>query len=140
MGRLVDAPRSVALTGGSSDTSEYLERVAKYIPGEILAAYLSINGIIKSVDASKEELLPYAAWGAFVICLVFTPIYLSTMARPGQPKKMHMLISTIAFIVWAYALGGVFDLAGFYKPWLSSMILVVFTLVSGTAKPGSGGW
>jgi hypothetical protein len=135
MGRLVDAPRSVTLTGGGGDSNEYFERVAKYIPGEILAGYLTINGIVQSVDAAKEAALPYAAWAVFGLCLVLTPVYFNSMAQPGQPKKLHMFVSTIAFVVWAYALGGVFALAGIYRPWLASLILVAFTLVSGAIKP-----
>jgi hypothetical protein len=136
MGRLVDAPRTVSLTeNAGGNANEYFERVAKYIPGEVLAGYLAVNGIIQSVDASKERALPAAAWGVFILCLFLTPIYFNQMAKPGQPKRLNMLVATIAFAVWAYALGGVFNLVGVYKPWLASILLVVFTLVSGAVVP-----
>jgi hypothetical protein len=144
MGRLVEAApgtrsKTRAATGGSahelrSNEDQYLERVAKYIPAEILAGYLTINGIIQSVNPD-DPVLPYAAWTSFILCLVLTPIYFNALARAGQPKWLHITVSTLAFVVWAYALGGVFTLTGTYKPWLASLVLVIFTLVSGLLEP-----
>jgi hypothetical protein len=57
------------------------------------------------------------------------------MAEEGQPKKNHLILSTIAFIFWAYATTGstLSDTIapGIYDPAISSFLLVAFSLVSG---------
>jgi hypothetical protein len=135
MSRFVEAEPSVELTGGTQRTSHYLERVAKYIPGEIIATYMFVLGIIKTVDPAKEQLLPYVAWAALGCCFVLTPIYFYMFAPAGKPKWHQIVISSSAFVIWAYALGGPFELAKLYKPWLSSIILALFTAISGLFKP-----
>jgi hypothetical protein len=46
-----------------------------------------------------------------------------------------MAVSTVAFVVWAYALGGPFQLCGIYKGWLGSILLGSFTLAAGLVEP-----
>jgi hypothetical protein len=60
------------------------------------------------------------------------------MARREGPKRLQMILSTVAFVVWAYNLGGVFEVFRVYVPWLGSILLVVFSLVSGTLAPRRG--
>lgn len=132
-----DKPTPSFATQGTAETAGgdgYWERVAKYIPGEIVAGYLSIIGILKTVPVDDTALL-YVAWGAFFLCLILTPIYFRAFAKQGQPRRVHMIVSTLAFAFWAYALGGVFEMIGWHKPWLGSILLVAFTLVSGAIPP-----
>lgn len=137
MSRLVDPRPSVRLTGGPSSADAYAQRVAKYIPGEIIAAYLSVNGILMSVKPEDEARLP-VAWGFFILCVVLTPIYFWVLSKANQPKRLHLFMSTIAFVIWAYAMGGVFDIAGYHKPWIGSVLLIAFTLISGLIAPREG--
>jgi hypothetical protein len=136
MGRLVevtDEP-TISLTARAKREPGYAERTAKYIPGEVLAAYVSINSILGSVDANDRLLVP-ASWFVFGLCLVVTPLYLRVLAVRRQPPWTHMVISTAAFAVWAYALGGPFALSGIQKPWLGSIMLILFTLFAGLVDP-----
>jgi hypothetical protein len=110
----------------------YFERVAKYIPGEIVAAYVTMNGFI-STAAPPRRLWLFAF--SFGVCLALTPVYLARMGRAGQPRSLHLTMSTAAFVVWAYSLDGLFRDLGFYDPIAASLALVVFTLVSGLAVP-----
>jgi hypothetical protein len=114
---------------------DYAERITKYIPGEILAGYLAINGILASVTGAQEDLRRWVYILMFALCLVLTPIYFSLVARSKQPKKLQMILSTIAFVVWAYNLGGVFEVLKIYIPWLGAIFLIVFSLVSGALAP-----
>ena len=137
---VVPMPRAMAAAApaGTDAGDEYPGRVAKYIPGEIIAGYLSIIGFLESAAPADFWLVRPTSLAVFVICLALTPIYLARMARPGQPRRLNMIMSTIAFVVWAYALGGWFKYIGIYKPFIGSILLVLFTLVSGTFTPKEG--
>jgi uncharacterized membrane protein len=104
--------------------------MAKYIPGEIVAGYVSIMGVIMGLG-TEEPARNCAAWGVFLLCLVLTPIYLKRNAKPGEPARRNMIVSTISFVQWAYALGGAFALAGLHRPWLGSVLLGCWTMVAG---------
>jgi hypothetical protein len=136
MGRLVEATDepAISLIARAKRETGYAERTAKYIPGEVLAAYVSINSILGSVDA-KDQLLAPASWFVFGLCLVVTPLYLRALAIRPEPPWTHLAISTAAFAVWAYALGGPFALSGIQKPWLGSILLILFTLLAGLIEP-----
>jgi hypothetical protein len=67
VGRLVRARPRVELTGGEDQSDDYLTRVAKNIPSEIVAGYLSLLGILKTVKPGDEALKP-VSWGLVVLC------------------------------------------------------------------------
>jgi hypothetical protein len=139
MSRIVKRASAVSLTGGSGGTDDdYASRLAKYIPGEVVGAYLAVLKILETVkpDSPGAGALESVAWIVFFICLfIGVPGYLRLVAKPNEPWKQQALVSMGAFAVWAYALGGPFQLAKVYIPWLSSIILIVYTLLAGLVKP-----
>ena len=139
MSRLVEPrpkgskPRLTASAGRDS----YLERVAKYVPAEIVAAYVVIIGFAASVPTSTQLA---AMVVAFAVCLIATPLYLWRMGKGAKVKSVHLIVSTIAFVIWAYAVGGsggLFGVTGLnlHEPNWASIILVIFTLASGLVEP-----
>jgi hypothetical protein len=133
------APVNPALASSSGDKDDYLTRIAKYVPTEIVAAYVFLNGLLISASAAQ---LPGERWlwylAAFVLCWVLTPLYLLRRAAPvAQPRRMQVVLSTVAFPIWAYAVGG-----GLFVTVASgvvaSVLLVVFSLVSGLFEPKAG--
>lgn len=141
MSRLVEAkPRGAKFSAADSDGSafkEYLERVAKYVPSEIVAGYVTINGIIPGAPIGTQK---YLTFGNFFLCWILTPFYLYKMANRGEPRAKHMAVSTVAFLVWAYAVVGQMGIFGsaylnWYNVALATIALVVFTLVSGAFVP-----
>jgi hypothetical protein len=140
MSRLVDPkPRGARFSSGADGSSvkDYLERVAKYVPSEIVAGYVTINGVIPGAPTGAQK---YLIVGNFFLCWILTPIYLCRMAKPGQPKAMHLTLSTIAFLIWSYAVVGnmgIFSPAclNWYNVAIATIFLVVFTLISGAFVP-----
>ncbi|MEW5911873.1 MAG: hypothetical protein AB1814_04910 [Thermodesulfobacteriota bacterium] len=112
---------------------DYLARVAKYVPSEIIAAYITAIGLISTVAEPRLKWWLYLVF--LVLCLVFTPIYFNQMAKKGEPKAAQIVISTLAFLVWAYSFGGFFQLVGIYHSVVASLLLIAFTLVSGLFVP-----
>ncbi|MDN5215123.1 hypothetical protein QQ020_23785 [Fulvivirgaceae bacterium BMA12] len=106
-----------------------LEKIASLVPAEIIATYLTILGFISdNWDFQTREIVTSIC---IAICTILTPIYLRKMSTPGKPIKVHLIMSTIAFLIWAYATSGDrFPLVE-YESSIASIILVLFTLISG---------
>lgn len=125
--------RLVQPTGASLGTGDdYLSRVAKYVPVEVVAAYLATNRLF---DVEEPALWPWAA-AVFAVCWLLTPLYIWRLAGPGQAWVVHALMSSLAFPIWAFAIGGlVFTRFDFGPDVLPSILLVVFSLVAGLVTP-----
>ncbi|REK18429.1 MAG: hypothetical protein DWQ37_04150 [Planctomycetota bacterium] len=110
--------------------SDRLERVAKYIPGEIIAFYILALGILNSVDEGDGLRTP-VAWGCLALGTLATPSYVYRLASKwDRATFVNAATSTVAFGVWAYNLGGIFTYQGWYVPWLGSILIGAFTVVS----------
>jgi len=118
------------LTAG--EPKEYLERIAKYIPAEIVAAYLAANGFAESAPDSRKLAL-FAL--IFLVCLACTPWYITRFGETRKAKIVNALVASAAFVVWSYALGGVFKQLGWHEPTTASVILILFSLISGRIQP-----
>src|SRR5687767_8341792 len=111
----------------ASSAQEYFDRVAKYVPSEVVAAYIAANGV---AAAGKRPSALFIA--IFVACLVATPLYITRFARTPKEVWTNGAMATAAFIIWAYATGGgLFQNLGWYDAPTGSVILILFTLASG---------
>jgi|HubBroStandDraft_6_1064221.scaffolds.fasta_scaffold123808_1 hypothetical protein len=135
MSRIVNPkPLAIEATEIPDTYKEKLERVAKYIPGEVLATYLFLNGISATAPAGHERLFWYAL--SFAICLLCTPLYFHFVADPGDAVRNQQVVSTVAFVLWAYGLGaGFFKEAGVYHPIAAAFSIATFSLLSGFIVP-----
>ena len=123
---------SRSATERSGGTKHFLEKVAKLVPSEIVAGYLVLVGPVPLVRVGSWK--PWLNAAVFLLCLVLTPIYLNRQADPGRPKRTHLIVSTCAFVVWAYATSGALVVGHYYDPAVASIALVGFTLVSGAIR------
>ncbi|NMH87648.1 hypothetical protein [Flavivirga algicola] len=118
-------------TEGSQDdnrVNSYLEKISRLIPSEIIAGYLAMFGFVPLIENTKVR--GYIIWIIFFMCLVLTPIYLNRHAEKGKPKINHLLVSSLAFVIWAYVTTGMKLVPGLYDAAAASIILVAFSLVS----------
>jgi hypothetical protein len=125
--------------GALGDT--YLERIAKYVPAEVLAFFIFINVILEQAvrGGGKNAMMAglpviLVAQGLLVVGLVLTPLFVWYVREEGDAWIMNAFVSTLAFPFWAYALGGV----AFDNHWdgnLAAILLAVFTVVSGLFSP-----
>jgi len=131
MSRRIVSTQLQANQAGSVDT--YFDRVVKYIPADIIAAWTTATGLIAVAAGLSRNVL----WIVFFVLLVLTPFWImKTTDKPNQPHaKTQIAIGTIAFAVWVFALGGPFAQLGFYKPVYGSLILIFYTLVVALIQP-----
>lgn len=125
--------------GPLADT--YVERIAKYIPGEVLAFFIVINAILNQavLSGGKGALMAgipvmTVAQGVLVVCLVLVPLFVWYVREKGDAWIVNAFVSTLAFPFWAYALGA----TAFIEHWdgnLAAIALASFTVVSGLVSP-----
>jgi len=145
-------PRVVTAQEAASDPSKpeqsYLEKVTRYIPGEVVAAYLFISGLLSGAQNVPEPMIQYIVFAAF---LVVTPLWTYAATRvPDKAVPWYQIIASIfGFASWVFALGGPFAHEGWYQPVYGSVLIVFVTLVmplaerlfvpsSQSARPASG--
>ena len=98
----------------------YREKLLKLIPSEIIAAYIFLQGVIPESDTKWGLLI------ASILLLILTPFYMQKFQHVTH--SLQIIITSLSFLVWLYSLGGPFKAWGLYKPWIGSLLLVIWTL------------
>lgn len=132
--------RLVATQPGDSPLQEYLERVAKYVPVEIIGAYLALQSIFNGASPAAPRWVEFGFYGLLVIV---TAPYLLRYGGGVPGLGQQAVIGTISFVVWTYGIGGSFfwraleHAAGttIMYPSISGAIVVAWSLVIGLVKP-----
>lgn len=125
-----NCPKGKVLPNEGTDTS-YFEKLIRYIPGELVAAYLALDGVLKEPFIDHQLVL---YWIVFLALLILTPLYViyrpNKVALADHSLRFHAAAATVAFVVWVFALGGPFVVTwpGLYRPVYGSILLVVTTL------------
>jgi hypothetical protein len=119
----LDIEAAIATPMPSED--DYKSRLLKLIPTEVVAVYLTLDGVVKAAASQlpKNETL----WVIFFILLIATPFYLWRVT--GVTKTPQQLISTISFAVWVFTLGGPFAGLGWYQPAYGALLLPLYTFL-----------
>jgi hypothetical protein len=159
MGRLVRVPREIVnanQTVVDNETGEpvetqlttqiadgYLERIAKYVPAEVLAFSIFINAILDQAVKTGGNLTAMAgvpvltiAEIAFFACMIATPLFVWYVREKGDAWITNALVSFVAFPVWSYAIGNV-AFSDYRDGNLAAILLVSFSLLSGLVAPRS---
>lgn len=112
---------------GRRELDVYSDRLLKYIPADIVAAWLVVSNFIASVDEVPDSV----HWITFMVGIVLTALWTKKQTdEPGIPPAItQIVISTGAFIVWVFSLGGPFATLVFYRPLYGSLMLLLYTLV-----------
>jgi hypothetical protein len=84
---------------------ETLTQILKYIPAEVVAAFLAIDGIFQSMKT------PFMyQWVIFFAMLILTPFYLWKVTHDDNlnAARSQMVVGFLAFFVWVFTIGGPF--------------------------------
>jgi hypothetical protein len=115
--------------GGGGSGSEWPQKIAKLIPTELVTAYGALGAAILTIEEEAWRAPLYIA--SFVLCLVLTPVYLYRADANNLPKRNHLIVSTLAFPVWAYLVSGKVVVPNLYDAGLATVVAIVFSLVTG---------
>jgi hypothetical protein len=107
---------------------EYRDRLIKYIPGDIVAIYLSILALIKTANPDKTPIIKIE-WIIFAIILVVSIPWQTRVMKID--KWQQVAIGTVAFVIWAVSLGDPFATAwsAWYQPLYGTIVLMLFTFL-----------
>jgi len=134
MGRRVVTTQFQSVGGGGSiDT--YFDKVVKYIPADIIAAWVTVAGLVKGASGIDVKTV---MWIAFAVGVILTPLWTwkQTSVAGAPPVKRQIAIATVAFIVWTIALAGApFDSIPGFNAIYGSLLLIAYTLVVGLLEP-----
>ena len=101
------------------DEDNFLSKIVKYIPAEIIAVYTAIAGVLKpAANAGPVELDVQRYFYVLVFLIVVTPVWTyiavigndQVVVEPPSRKKraiFHAAIATAAIIIWVYAIGDI---------------------------------
>lgn len=114
-----------------NDKQQFADKLVKFIPTEIIGAYMALASFLGfnpvASSPQRENMPVILIQVVFIILLVLTPLYLW---KVGNVKhKLQLVIATISFVVWVYTLGGPFDIWKAYDPYISSVLLVLWSLI-----------
>ena len=115
--------KAVAL-GREDELKSYLERLLKMIPGEVISLYMVGSGLVPG-----DQPIALAVWA--VVCLVGVVAVRAYGTADSQNNKptdwTHVAISSVAFVVWAYSMGGPFAAFNLYVPYIGSLLVLAWT-------------
>ena len=112
----------------------YFDRVIKYIPVDIVAAWVAASGLVAAANRANTTTM---LWIVFAFLAVLTPIWVvrQTQMANKPPAYLQAGVSTAAFIVWVFALGGPFAKYSWWDVLYGSLALIGCTLIFGLIKP-----
>ncbi len=134
--RVMSPGAAAAALAPAPAVDTYFDKVVKYIPADIVGAWVAVTGLVSSASGIDRQTV---LWVAFGIGLILTAWWtLKQTALPGRPPAVtQAIISTSAFAVWVFALGGPFQ----YVPGqqlYGSLLLILYTLVVALIDPKEG--
>lgn len=112
------------VSSGGDTFRLYLERLMKLIPAEVVGLYLVGAGFVP-----ESAPLGLVAWS--VVCLLAVVVVRAVgTSDPDDgvgPQWVPVALSTVAFVLWLYSLGGPFAAYGLAVPWVGSLLVLGFS-------------
>lgn len=102
-----------------NQSDNYMSRLLKNIPSEIVAVYIAASGVVIAQNSS------WMLWVIFGICLLATPFWLYFMEK--VKSVVQIILTTVSFIIWVMTLGGPFATLWPEVTILGSVLLVLYT-------------
>jgi hypothetical protein len=139
-------PREAAPAGDAAPSSwieqdDYLLRLAKYVPAEVLAFSILINAILDQAlrnggTAAAMAGIPVMtiAVAALVLGTLMSPFFVWYVHDKGDAWVTNACVSFVAFPFWSYALGAV-AFTDIRDGNLAAILLASFSVMSGLIKP-----
>lgn len=121
-------------TSPSAEVDGYFDRIVKYVPVEVVSAWIAATALIESADTAPKETLH---WIVFFVGLVLVgPWRIKLTSRPGlSPAVTQAVVATAAYAVWIFAMGGPFASLAWYQPVYGGLALIFFLLAAGLIVP-----
>jgi hypothetical protein len=104
---------------------DYLERLIKLIPAEVISLYLVGKGMIAG------DRTPLLGWTIFcLVAVVLVRLYGTADPETNTPPQLPaVIIACISYLVWVYSMGDIFATLGIHAPPIGSLLVLGWTFV-----------
>ena len=109
----------------SNSDDRYSDKLIKLIPAEVVGVYISMMAVLKGSSEAIADILPWFVFGFGVVATYF---YLRFSLHVSERRQL--VVSVVAFCVWAYTLGGPFKDAGLHSDTVSGLLLAAWTFAA----------
>ena len=109
---------------GDEEFKSYLDRLTKMIPSEVISLYLVGSGIIPDSDRIILVLWSLICLAGVIVSRIFGT---ADPQKNLTPQWTTVGISSVAFIIWIYSLGGPFAAFHLHTPYIGSLLVLVWT-------------
>lgn len=128
---------------GAVAGDDYLTRMVKYIPAEVVGGSMLVNAILAQAMVSGGDNAAMAGFsvtgiavGALLVGMILTPLFCWYVREDGDAWMANAIVSTVAYPFWAYLMGAV-AFAKFHDGNLAAILILTFTAVSGLVAPAA---
>jgi hypothetical protein len=128
--------------GGSDSAKQYVDRVVKLIPTEVVGVYLVGKAAIETrftekADQSQglfSETTYWIGWTVFCFLAVIASRSWATSDQNTPVEKPAVAIAAVSFLVWIYSLGDVFKIVevrnhAIWDSLLAMLLVFAWTLI-----------
>ena len=119
----------------ADSVKDYLGRLVKLIPTEVVGFYMVGAGILD--QAGTPSKMAYLVWSVICLLLVIVVrVFGTSDAKNKVPPEMPLVvISAVSFVVWLYSLGGPFTVWGVPNTYAWMAVLVWTFVIPYLYKP-----
>ena len=125
----------------ASAGDDYLTRMVKYVPAEVLGFSMLVNAILAQAMVAGGDTATMAgfpvtgiATGALLVGCILAPLFCWYVRQDGDAWLVNAVVSMIAFPFWSYLMGAV-AFAKFHDGNLAAILILTFTAISGLVAP-----
>jgi hypothetical protein len=131
----IQKPATIAAQGGTpgSALQQYVDRLVRLIPAEVIAVYQAIRGIVAPIakdDLAAKDFLPWLPVIGLGLVL-FVRIW-GTRAPSGDFSTVQWKavgIAAVSFIVWVISLGHPIIAQTAIATWIGSVALILWVFI-----------
>lgn len=116
--------RGVAKRPGG-EFKDYLERLVKLIPSEVISLYLVGKGIIEGEGGLLLIWTVFCLIGVMLIRVYGT----ADPEKNLKPQLSAVFVSCVSYLIWVYSMGDIFAIYRIYLPKLGSLLVLGWTFV-----------
>lgn len=126
-----DSGVTESVPGPTVTADDYVTKLLKYVPAEIVGAYLFIASAVEgNVPAGRDK----ALWLLVILAGALALTILYNIHVLGVRRKGQHVMSVVGLTVYVFAFGGWFATTSWYEPWHSSIALALFALTVAMVK------
>ncbi len=129
-----DKPNPLALAAnppamaaqGNATADDYMTKLLKYLPPEVVGFYLFVSTLITQNEAVGSTLRSGWLLGLLLFSVIAACFYDWLVLKVERPLQIAM--TGIGFVVYVFAIGGWFTTTTWYQVWYGSVALAVFAI------------